>query len=333
VRRSCLRTARVILPVIGLVVSPGAGTALANGEPRLLATIDRAAITVGDPIRLTLRLIYPPGTVVESFTPERSLGGLTLLAQSGQPPEKREDGEVEEVRILRLTAYTLGGAEIPPFEAICVGPQGGRATVRSDAIPLTVASVLAADDTEPADIKAPVIMPVAYLWRFIAAALAAALMAAFWWWRRRPRRREEATVAAAPPRPPEEVAYAELERLLAAGLLEAGRVKEFYVELAEIVRRYLAARFGIDSFERTTSELLEGLRAVRLGAGHLAATAEILTACDLVKFARLRPAAEESRVTVERVYRFVDETRPAASAPVGRMVPSDSAVRAVGGAR
>ncbi|MEK7798580.1 MAG: hypothetical protein AAB297_02025, partial [Acidobacteriota bacterium] len=96
---------------------------------------------------------------------------------------------------------------------------------------------------------------------------------------------------------------------LSAGLLEKGRLKEFYIELAEIMKRYLTARFGVDTFERTTSEILEALRLARLPVRGMTATAEFFGACDLVKFARHAPPPEETRVAVERAYRLIDETR------------------------
>jgi hypothetical protein len=113
----------------------------------------------------------------------------------------------------------------------------------------------------------------------------------------------------APPRPPHEIAYGEMQRLLSSGLLEKGRIKEFYIELAEIMKRYLEARFGVDTFERTTSEILEALRLARLPVRGMTSTSEFFGACDMVKFARHAPASEETRATVERAYRLIDETK------------------------
>ena len=98
-------------------------------------------------------------------------------------------------------------------------------------------------------------------------------------------------------------------------MLETGRVKEFYIELAEIVRRYIAARFGIETFERTSGEILESLREARISVKTTAAAGEFLMACDMVKFAKYHPSAEETRGTVERAYRLVDETRPVETPP------------------
>src|SRR5262249_30063893 len=109
----------------------------------------------------------------------------------------------------------------------------------------------------------------------------------------------------------------ELGALLASGLLEKGRVKEFYIELAEILKRYLGARFGVDTFERTSAEILETLRGVRLPVKSLTLCGQLFEACDRVKFAKYLPDAAETRSTVERGYQLVDETRPREESAAG----------------
>jgi hypothetical protein len=114
---------------------------------------------------------------------------------------------------------------------------------------------------------------------------------------------------------------------MASGLLERGEVKAFYIELVEILRRYLGERFAVETFERTSEEILEALRAARLPLRPWTATAEFFGACDLVKFAKYLPSPDETRATVERAYRLIDETRPPRPAEA-----EAGAARAAGGA-
>jgi len=199
---------------------------------------------------------------------------------------------------------------------------GKEGSVAARRIPITVTSVLTEGQNEPADLKRPAEMPERGLWLWVLLlALLVAALVAFLWWRRRRRRRPvgETSLPAAPPRPAHEIAYAELQRLLSTNLLEKGMVKEFYIELAEIIRRYLGSRYRIDTFDRTSSEILESLRMTRAPVKAMAMISEFLSACDLVKFAKHLPDRDETRRTVEGAYRLVDETRvvetPVAAAP------------------
>src|SRR5437899_7302808 len=76
---------------------PTEAAAGASGDVRLEATADRTAITVGDPITVTVRLIHPQGTKVVSFEPARALEAVTLLDQRSGPGRPLDLGRVEEV--------------------------------------------------------------------------------------------------------------------------------------------------------------------------------------------------------------------------------------------
>jgi hypothetical protein len=301
---------------------------------RIEAEVERKTVTLGDPITVTVRLVHPADVRVTSFDPERSLGDLTLLDRKTGETKSLPDGRLQETRIVRVASYRIGESSIPSFEATFVDPSGKEGRVATLPVPFAVGSTLAEGDTRPADIKNQAIMPVRPLWPWIAAAAVALALAAIWLWRRRRARRvlPQATAPAAPSRAPDEVAYAELERLLSSGLLDKGRVKEFYIELAEILRRYVGARFGVETFERTTAEILEALRLARLPVKGMALTAEFFAACDMVKFAKYLPPSDETRATVERAYRLVDETRPR-GAPPREAEPRAAGGAAVGGAR
>ena len=80
-----------------------------------------------------------------------------------------------------------------------------------------------------------------------------------------------------PPRPPEEVAFEKLEAAERSGWLEEGEVKLFHVAVSEAVREYLGGRYGFDSLEQTTEELL-----VYVPAANNDADASTLEAADIL---------------------------------------------------
>jgi hypothetical protein len=305
----------------GTAVPAGVGTAASPEAPPPLpgpagvgleVAADRTAITVGDPIAVTLKLTRPPEIAIRRFAPEAELGKLTLLDRLGDPPRTLPDGRIEEVRHLRVTVFEVGAFEIPAFVVEYTDAAGRKGKSATAAIPVQVASVLPAGDPQPADIKPPAAMPERILWPWLAGGAALLAAAAWWWWRRRRRRpvTEAAPQRPVPALPPHLQALEELERLLAGGLPDRGRLKEFHVELTEILRRYLWARFGVDTFERTTTEILEALRGARLPLRATTLAAEFFGACDLVKFAKHLPDPDAIKGTVDRAYRLIDATRP-----------------------
>src|SRR4029077_20112033 len=123
-----------------------------------------------------------------------------------------------------------------------------------------------------------------------------------------------------PPRPAHEIALEKLDRLGQYGFLEDADNRPFYFAVSEIIREYLGARFGFDSLELTTDELVAELgrtsdRDLGMFRGEIQGW---LSACDLVKFAKISPSATEARGALETALRIVTSTRPRpAPAPGG----------------
>ena len=112
-----------------------------------------------------------------------------------------------------------------------------------------------------------------------------------------------------PPAPPHEVAQRELAYLESLGLLEAGRVQEYYYRLTAILRRYIELRFGIMAPEQTTEEFLAAMhRSDALPADQKAVLKEFLSSADLVKYARFEPPVAEAKGAWEIAERFVKVT-------------------------
>jgi len=112
-------------------------------------------------------------------------------------------------------------------------------------------------------------------------------------------------------RQPHERAYELLESLLREDLPGRGQVKEYYIRLSDIVRRYLEARFAVRSPEMTTEEFLGTLREAQFLTREQKGTVrEFLSQCDMVKFAKYGPSPDEIGASYEAARRLVDQTRP-----------------------
>jgi len=322
---------RLLFSLLIVLAVPAAALPASSGEEgpvRAEVVSDRTKATVGDRIMVTVTVTHPRDVTVLPPSPVMEPGSTLLLEPVAGPETRKKEKEggkekpgdvVRELFHFHGQAFETGGTSIPAFRVDWQGTGGKSGSVSTRGIPLEIVSVLKGPEEEPADLKPPAqLPPPPFPWKAagIAALVAALLGAALTLWlrRRRPLPAGPA-VPAVPAIPPHELAYRELERLLASHLLREGKVKEFHVELAEIIKRYLAGRFGIETLEQTSEEVLEEMRRVRVGTASTGLVREFLAQTDLVKFAKHFPASEEVRLTVDSAYQLVDQTKLVVSAP------------------
>lgn len=92
---------------------------------------------------------------------------------------------------------------------------------------------------------------------------------------------------------PIERAWVELDRLLKKGLPGRGRYKDFYVELTQLVRRYVQRQHGLKAPHLTTEEFFEAARnSPAFPKAALNELMEFMEKADLVKFAGVTATPE-----------------------------------------
>ena len=184
-------------------------------------------------------------------------------------------------------------------------------TLETEEVTVTVRSLLPEniEDLTIHEIKPPVDLPRKSYALAAAAALlvGAGLMSGIFVLVNHRRKR----AAAPPPLLPQEIAYRQLEQLVAEDLVGQGRIKEFYQRVSDILRHYIENRFGLHAPERTTEEFLAELGATRtLEPGHQGLLKQFLGHCDLVKFAEHQPRTEDIQNTFDACKTFIAETEP-----------------------
>jgi len=113
-----------------------------------------------------------------------------------------------------------------------------------------------------------------------------------------------------PPRPPEEIFTEKLNLLLEKRLVEKGMVKEYYIELSDIIRGYIEARFRVFALDRTTWELYQEMRSKKLQRAHVDKIRDFLEDCDLVKFAKYIPTQKEAEEAYNKAKEIIALTTP-----------------------
>jgi hypothetical protein len=301
-----------------IIDAPDGGAAVDRDAPTVTSRLqtganvdDKTTFHVGDAIGVVVTAISRRNVPV-NLPGSLDLGAFTVLDRK-ESEKDLGDGRVQHEFALTVATYEPGEREIPAIEVTYLGRGGDVRTARAAALPLKITSLIA-NEPEPAlkDAAAPVVvMEENLLLVYVGAAIVAAALGALLTYLIV--RRMRARVAARPgppPRPAHEIALEKLDRLGRYGFLEDADNRPFYFSVSEVIREYLGSRFGFDSLELTTDELLAELRKA---AGKELLLGEIegwLSACDLVKFAKISPSAAEARGTLETAIRIVTSTRP-----------------------
>jgi hypothetical protein len=131
---------------------------------------------------------------------------------------------------------------------------------------------------------------------------------AYRYWKKRKLRQPGETYVP-PPRAAHVIALDQLARLKDRKLWQQGRIKEFYTEITEILRRYIENRYQLMALEKTTDEIMVGLRAVAIAAQVLPPLETILRRADLVKFAKYQPGIPEHEEMFTVAYDMIDRTK------------------------
>jgi len=135
--------------------------------------------------------------------------------------------------------------------------------------------------------------------------LGAALMFAVWEVKRR-------MSVANPAIGPERWAQAELERIQQMGLPADGDGIRHHALVSEVARRYFERRFRLKAPGKTTAEFLEAMRqGGQLKPEQFTILQDALDRCDLAKFARVSPTAEECDELSRNVRALVKQTSQA----------------------
>ena len=87
-------------------------------------------------------------------------------------------------------------------------------------------------------------------------------------------------------------------------------IKQYYSGLTDILRTYIAARWGFGAMEMTSDEIIETMRPEELPDKARMDLTAILRDADLVKFAKATPEAEQNEADYLKAYYFVEETKP-----------------------
>ena len=275
------------------------------------ANVDKARATIGDKINYKITVGFPEN--IEVFFPETKdkVGGLAVKDFAVSDTEKEKGRIIREFRYV-LETYKTGSYIIPAFDIKYKEKLKSEEEVaKAPEVFIEVVTTLDENASDVRGIKPPVSLDKRYFKLYIIIAivfgvlLLVAVVLHFIY------RRKHGEIEAIPePLSAHQIAYNDLERLSAMGLISKGQIKEYYYCLSNIVRHYIENRFNLMAPERTTEEFLAEMMVTdRLTGDHKELVGNFLEHCDMVKFAAYGPDGREIENSFNSAKRLVDETR------------------------
>ncbi len=299
-----------------VLVLTGAGAAHA-APATLKARLDTTVMVMGRTSTLSLELVQDKGT--KGFFPLDASDTITSAVEIASRPKPDTvdigNNRMQITKRLVVQSFDSGVYVLPPVLYIA-----GADTVASNSVTLKVVPVKVKQGDEIVDFK-----PVEeiksklldwlpdfvtdYWWAFLLAFLVVACCAAAYglWWRKgiNPLKPEKKRL------PPYEEAVQRLEELNRRQLWQNGEEKEYYTELTDILRDYIYRRFEINAVEMTSTQIVATLKKNEETKAVNEQLSEILAMADFVKFAAVKPIADDNEMAFTRARQFVDHTRPA----------------------
>jgi hypothetical protein len=288
--------------------------------PTVGAALDKSEAYVGDRLALTVTAIAKGGIAV-NLPQKLELGPVELLERDDAEAQGRDlgDGRRSFRFILYVADYDVGPAEIPSLTLTYLSPRGEVRSVTTAPVQLTIRALV--DESQQAALPQParsghsaliedrrVLRAVYAAVGLVALGLIAFLVRRIW--RKRGVDGVE-TITMIPSRPPGEVAIERLVAIRARGEFAREGYRPFAFETAEVVRAYLGARYGFDSLELTSTELLAELERV---APHLvqpgSEVVRFIEDTDLVKFANAGGSDASALALLDTAQRIVLTTSP-----------------------
>lgn len=304
---------RFLVIAITCVLTSG----LLQAQPTTVsATMDSTILLVGEQTRLTFTVAQMRDRqVCAPVFSDTIVSGLEIVERLPLDTQLADDGLLLVSQSYVLTSFdsALYFIDAQPFV-------DGADTLYSNPLSLKVVSIPV--DTAQhaiADIKPvyapPFDWPLFWLIVLITLGVVALAVIGFFVYRYVKRHAAPSAEVAEPQdlRPAHEIALERLDVIKAEKLWQQNRAKEYHTQLTDVVRDYIARRFGICAVEQTSAEILAGIQPELSGQKTVYADLKtLLTTSDLVKFAKYKPLVSEDEKSLALAYQFVEATKEVA---------------------
>lgn len=286
--------------------------------PEVRAKIEPDSVLLGDEVILTIDVRKDQVQVVGFPVFDTSDNGQLEIVEEYPVDTVERDGRRQHLRKrYRLAAFGEGNIALGRTPLVYLDKNINDTIYSIDSLNLYIEPIEIDTATMTInDIKRPKDMPLRFgevsgylMWGAIDLAVLAALICIVIWLINKYNVSVPNPFKAKPVLPPHVVAIKALEALRHQKLWQSNRHKDYYSGITDILRRYIADRYGIGAMEMTTDEIVTAIDPIEMPEKSRNDLIEILRTADLVKFAKAVPDEQYNERAYIDAYYFVEETK------------------------
>lgn len=258
--------------------------------------MDTNSILIGEQINFSISNSISETEVWPTFE-EFLVEGVEIIQQG-----KLDTSENLISQNFIITAWDSGSYYIPPIAF--------SANSKTEGLLLHVQTIILEENAKLKDIKQPMEAPIGWsdIWPWLLGLLIVGLiiylLKKYVFNKKEEVKTEKPKVII----PADIIALKQLNELGSKELWQKGKIKEYYSEISEIIRRYTEDRFSFIALELTTDEIISELKS-KINNEQLTSITILLQRADLAKFAKSKPNESENKESMQLAKHFVNQTK------------------------
>lgn len=298
---------------------------------KAVLSLDTSSIRIGERVLLRLNATLPKSATIYWPPIGDTLTSAVEVASKSKTDTNATSRKefVTYSQTILITSFDTGFHYIPPFTIHYSYPgDASRHELLSEGVYLKVRAVEVDTTKAIRDIRGPIQAPLslAEMAPYLAGMAVLILIIALVWyyfWRKRINK-PLFPVISRPQGPPWQLALQSLDMLEDKKLWQNGKIKEYYSELTDIIRRYLQQQHGIEAMEMITAEILAAYDSTSLQPDARSILSNILMQADYVKFAKVIPLRNENELNLTYSRQFIDMTKLIPVTPESKLTDTET---------
>jgi len=266
---------------------------------------------IGDEIRYSIIIERPENWTVLQLPVGANLGSFEIRDFYLLPPVKKEKGKVKQEYKFNLAIYQLGEFEIPSLDIFLSDPSGKTNTLKVEKVKISVVPISDTNSETLADLKPQIrLKDNLLIWKIVLGLIFILTGILLYFYLKKRKKITESLDSSQPYLPPHVEAFAKLDEIEKRGLPQDDKIKEYYSEVMDVLRVFIARRFGILTMERTSEEIIDDLERFQEAVVIIEDLKKIFELADMVKFAKLIPSKSETAGLIPEAKSIIERLIP-----------------------